>query len=148
MHLVGLICKIIQGCTVNRTQPLHKLYWGAVKGILLTLSCFFYSVLEIRCLKPFLWSILCPEWHKMMEMASILGFLSGLAYVSEKNKSLMIQDMFVFETLVYVMRFHFKCFIHFGCSNRNIPCSFWYISNEMQLYTVYLFLENCSTCFG
>ena len=25
--------------------------------------------------------------------------------------------------------------------------SFWYIS-EMQLYTVYLFLENCSTCFG
>jgi len=26
--------------------------------------------------------------------------------------------------------------------------SFWYISNEMQLYTVYLFLEKCSTCFG
>jgi hypothetical protein len=23
--------------------------------------------------------------------------------------------------------------------------SFWYISKEMQLYTVYLFLENCST---
>ena len=26
--------------------------------------------------------------------------------------------------------------------------SFWYISNKMQRYTVYLFLENCSTCFG
>ena len=26
--------------------------------------------------------------------------------------------------------------------------TFWYISNEMQHYTVYLFLENCSTCFG
>ena len=26
--------------------------------------------------------------------------------------------------------------------------SFWYISNKMQHYTVYLFLENCSTCFG
>ena len=25
---------------------------------------------------------------------------------------------------------------------------FWYISNKMQRYTVYLFLENCSTCFG
>jgi hypothetical protein len=24
----------------------------------------------------------------------------------------------------------------------------WYVSNKMQLYTVYLFLENCSTCFG
>jgi hypothetical protein len=26
--------------------------------------------------------------------------------------------------------------------------SFRYISNKMQHYTVYLFLENCSTCFG
>jgi len=26
--------------------------------------------------------------------------------------------------------------------------SFWYISNKMQFYTVYLFLGNCSTCFG
>jgi len=26
--------------------------------------------------------------------------------------------------------------------------SFWYISNKIQYYTVYLFLENCSTCFG
>jgi hypothetical protein len=31
------------------------------------------------------------------------------------------------------------------------PCNtsiFQYISNKMQLYTVYLYLENCSTCFG
>ena len=26
--------------------------------------------------------------------------------------------------------------------------SFWYISNKMQRYTVHLFMENCSTCFG
>jgi len=26
--------------------------------------------------------------------------------------------------------------------------SFWYISNKMQRYTLYLFLKNCSTCFG
>ena len=26
--------------------------------------------------------------------------------------------------------------------------SFWYISNKMQHYTVYLFPENCPTCFG
>ena len=26
--------------------------------------------------------------------------------------------------------------------------SFWYISNKMQHYTVYLFLESCPTCYG
>jgi len=25
--------------------------------------------------------------------------------------------------------------------------SFWYISNKVQHYTIYLFLENCCTCF-
>ena len=37
-------------------------------------------------------------------------------------------------------------------SYRILKCTiiiiFWYISNKMQRYTVYLFLENCSTCLG
>ena len=35
-----------------------------------------------------------------------------------------------------------------GKPNFWLDYSFWYVSNEMRLYTIHLFLENCSTCFG
>jgi len=39
-----------------------------------------------------------------------------------------------------------KCLYFIG--NKLSFYLFWYISNKMQHYTLYLFVENCSTCFG
>jgi hypothetical protein len=44
----------------------------------------------------------------MVELASILVFLSDVAYVPRKNKSVMVQDMFVFEVRVYDAEMFFK----------------------------------------
>lgn len=44
----------------------------------------------------------------MMELASILISPSGVAYVPGKNKSLMVQDMFVSEVRVYDVETFFK----------------------------------------
>ena len=41
-----------------------------------------------------------------------------------------------------------SCFGVLSPSSGNLTFSRPGISNKMQHYTVYLFLENCSTCFG
>ena len=43
---------------------------------------------------------------------------------------------------------HDKVWIIRLCSCKGSNFGLQYISNKMQRYTVYLYLENCSTCFG
>jgi len=66
----------------------------------------------------------------------------------EKQREISFQEIY---TLSFLRRQHngwSPNMLHAGASNNKPVFSFLYISNEMQLYTIYLFLENCSIRFG
>ena len=115
-----------------------KLYWSI--NLIVVLVCYFISVhleeADLNFLKH--WQIFQRKLNN-----SLLNILPW--HCATKQWLIWTEDMEINSDYISAIM---KCYLFVSPFLLTIWMFFWFISNKTQQYTIYLFLENCSTCFG